>query len=155
MPPNATETNEQSPTGRIPNWILGTIAVVALIGFSDCVFLLAKGISGGPIPCFITTGCDTVTTSPYSILFGVHLYAWGIAYYLSMGFLALLYWDTKKEFFIKILSYATIAGFIVSAYYMYIQKFVIKALCIYCITSALTSTILFALGMTILRKLRK
>lgn len=139
---------------RIPNWLIGTIIAVALVGFSDCVFLFAKSVSGGPIPCFITTGCDTVTTSNYSVLWGVHLYVWGMAFYLTIGLLALLYWDTKKVIFLKLLSMGTIVGFVVSLYYLYLQKFVIKAFCIYCIGSAITSTILFALGILIQRRLR-
>ena len=139
---------------KIPNWLLAVIVFVALLGFSDCVFLFAKGTAGGPIPCFITTGCDTVTTSPYSVLFGIHLYTWGIAYYLSVGFLTLLYWDSKKELFLKLFSLASAGGFIVSMYYMYVQKFILNALCIYCIGSAITSTTLFVLGIVVYRKLR-
>lgn len=154
MPPDAPSTEKQPITTRIPNWLIGGILAVALIGFSDSSFLLAKRLSGGPIPCFITTGCDTVSTSSYSVLWGIPLPLWGIAFYLSIGFLALLYWDTKKEFLLKLLSLATVVGFIVSGYYMYVQKFVIGAFCIYCILSAITSTTLFAFGTLVYKKLR-
>lgn len=139
---------------RIPNWLLGTIIAVSLVGFSDCVYLFAKRVSGGPIPCFVTTGCDTVSNSAYSVFLGVPLAAWGILFYLSVGFLALLYWDLKKEFLLKLLMAATIVGFIMSVYFVSLQAFVIKAFCIYCLGSAVTSTTLFVLGITVARKLR-
>lgn len=140
---------------RIPNWLPGTIVAVSLVGFSDCVYLLAKRVAGGPIPCFITTGCDTVSNSAYSVLFGIPLVAWGILFYLTVGFLTLLYWDTKKEIFLRLVSAATVIGFIMSTYFVFLQAFVIKAFCVYCLGSAATSTTLFVLGMIILRKLKK
>lgn len=139
---------------RIPSWILWSVIALSLIGFIDASFLLAKRISGAPIPCFITTGCDEVSKSPYSVLFGVPLSLWGILFYLGTGFLALLYLDTKNLFVAKLIPIATTLGFLSSAYFIYIQKFKIGAFCIYCIMSALISTILFALGVVVYRKLK-
>lgn len=140
---------------RIPNWLLGTIVAVSLIGFSDSVFLFAKRLTGGPIPCFITTGCDTVSGSVYSVFLGVPLVAWGILFYLSIGFLVLLYWDIKKEILLKLFSVATVIGFIMSVYFVSLQAFVIRAFCIYCLGSALTSTVLFVCGLTVFRRLKQ
>ena len=139
---------------RTPNWILWAIIALALVGFTDSAFLLAKRVSGAPIPCFITSGCDTVSKSPYSVLFGVPLAAWGVLFYLGIGFLALLYMDTKNLLIAKLIPIATTLGFLSSAYFIYVQKFLIKAFCIYCILSATISTILFALGIIIWRKLK-
>jgi|SRR3989344_5883768 len=139
---------------RTPNWILWAIIALALVGFTDSAFLLAKRVSGAPIPCFITSGCDTVSKSPYSVMFGVPLAAWGVLFYLGIGFLALLYMDTKNLLIAKLIPIATTLGFISSAYFIYVQKFLIKAFCIYCILSAIVSTILFALGIIIWRKLK-
>lgn len=139
---------------RIPNWILWTVIALALVGFTDSAFLLAKRVSGAPIPCFITSGCDTVSKSPYSVLFGVPLSAWGVLFYLGIGFLALLYMDTKNLLVGKLITVAATLGFLSSSYFIYIQKFKIGAFCIYCILSAVVSTILFVLGITIWRKLK-
>lgn len=143
------------PASRIPNWILWTIVVLALIGFTDSAFLLAKRITGGPIPCFITSGCDIVSKSPYSVLFGVPLSAWGMLFYLGTGLLAILYIDTKNLLVAKLIPIATTLGFLSSAYFIYIQKFKIGAFCIYCILSAVVSTVLFALGLVVYRKLKE
>ena len=138
---------------RIPNWILATIIAISLIGFSDSAFLLSKRLSGGPIPCFVTTGCDTVSLSSYSTLWGIPLAAWGVAFYLGIGFLTLLYWDTKKEYLLKLIFTGTFAGFIMSAYFTYLQKFVIGAFCVYCLGSAVSSTTLFILSLIARKKL--
>lgn len=134
--------------------ILWSIIALALIGFTDSAFLLSKRLSGAPIPCFITSGCDAVSKSPHSVLFGVPLALWGVIFYLGIGLLALLYWDTKKGVFAKLLTVATTLGFLSSLYFIYVQKFLIGAFCIYCILSAIVSTVLFALGIIICKKLK-
>lgn len=138
---------------RIPNILLWAIIGLALVGFTDSAFLLAKRLSGAPIPCFITSGCDTVSKSPYSVLFGVPLSLLGVLFYLGTGFLALLYMDTKNLLAGKLIFVATTLGFLSSAYFIYVQKFKIGAFCIYCILSAIVSTILFALGIMVWKKL--
>lgn len=129
----------QSHTPNISSWILWAIIALALVGFTDSAFLLAKRVSGAPIPCFITSGCDTVSKSPYSVLFGIPLSALGVLFYLGTGFLALLYMDTKNILIAKLIPVATTLGFLSSLYFIYIQKFKIGAFCIYCIISAITS----------------
>ena len=139
---------------RIPNLLLWVIIILALVGFSDSAFLFSKRLSGAPIPCFITSGCDTVSTSPYAVLFGIPLSLLGVLFYLGIGFLTLLSMDTKNLLVTKLLPIATTLGFLSSVYFIYIQKFKIGASCIYCILSAIISTLLFTLGVTIWRKLR-
>lgn len=139
----------------LPTSLVVVVIVLALIGFADSTFLLAKRLSGGPIPCVLGfTGCDTVSKSPYSVLFGIPLSAYGMVFYLGIGILGLLYLDTKKALFARLLLPATALGFLSSAYFIYIQKFLIKAFCVYCILSAIISTILFGLGIIIHRKLK-
>lgn len=140
---------------QIPNIILWSLIGLALIGFTDSAYLLAKRISGAPIPCFITSGCDTVSKSPYSVLFGVPLSAWGVIFYLGIGFLAILYIDTKNLIVAKLIPFATTIGFLSSLYFVYVQKFLIGAFCIYCILSALISVALFALGIMVYRNLKQ
>ncbi|MHB1117936.1 MAG: vitamin K epoxide reductase family protein [Minisyncoccota bacterium] len=140
----------------IPPFLIVLVIVLALIGFADSTFLLAKRLTGGPIPCVLGfTGCDTVSKSPYSVLFGIPLSAYGMVFYLAIGILALLYLDTKKALFAHLLIPATALGFFMSAYFIYVQKFLIKAFCVYCILSAIISTVLFCLGIAIYKKLKE
>ena len=139
----------------LPTSLLIAVIVLALIGFADSTFLLAKRLSGGPIPCVLGfTGCDTVSKSPYSVLFGIPLSAYGMVFYLGIGILGLLYLDTKKALFARLLLPATALGFAMSAYFIYVQKFLIGAFCIYCIISALTSTALFGFGASIIYEIK-
>lgn len=139
----------------LPVSLVVAVIALALIGFADSAFLLAKRLSGGPIPCVLGfTGCDTVSKSPYSVLLGIPLSAYGMVFYLGIGILGLLYLDTKNTLFARLLLPATALGFAMSAYFIYVQKFLIKAFCVYCILSAIVSTILFFLGLLVHRKLK-
>lgn len=130
-----------------PTLLIALILIFSLVGFSDSLFLLIKKIAGGPIPCFIGTGCDTVASSPYSNMFGIPLALYGVAFYLFLGGCALLYLDTKKIFFARLILPISALGFLMSLYFIYVQKFLIGAFCVYCVISAIVSTILFVLGM--------
>jgi uncharacterized membrane protein len=137
----------------ISKFLISAIIALALIGFADSTFLFAKRIAGTPIPCVLGfTGCDEVAKSPYSTLFGVPLAALGVAFYLAIGILTITYADTKKILFVKLLLGATAIGFLMSAYFIYVQAFLIKAFCMYCVISAVISTALLALGITLYRK---
>lgn len=147
---------DNSSTRKFTIILVGFIIVLAFIGFADSTFLLAKRLSGGPIPCVLGfTGCDEVSKSPHSVLFSIPLSAYGAIFYLAIGVLGILYLDTKKYIFARLILLATTLGFLMSLYFIYVQKFLIGAFCVYCILSAIVSTVLFALGVVIYKKLRE
>lgn len=140
----------------VSKFLVSIIILLALVGFADSTFLFAKRMVGAPIPCVLGfTGCDEVDKSPYSLLFGIPLSAYGILFYLAIGALALLYADTKKVFFAKLLLATTTIGFFMSAYFLFVQGFLIKAFCIYCVVSAIVSTALFTLGIALYCRIKK
>jgi len=107
---------------------------------------------GTPIPCSILKGCDQVTNSPYSLIYGVPVALLGALYYLTILILAAIYIDSRKPSVLKFLACLTPFGFLASLWFVYLQIFIIKAICIYCMASATSSTILFILGMYYLKK---
>lgn len=143
------ETSSIKQSQIIPNLFVFGITLVGFIGFLDSVYLTAKRFAYGPIPCFVFTGCDTVAQSPYALLFGIPLSVIGIFFYLAVILLAIFYFEAKQKIAMKIFSLLSVFGFLASVYFVYLQAFVIKAFCFYCILSAVTSTTLFILGVTI------
>jgi uncharacterized membrane protein/glutaredoxin len=89
--------------------------------------------------CAVGSGCDTVRGSSYSAILGIPVPVFGVIGYLSIFILA---------FFISIpyrtkwllLYFLSLAGFAFSAYLTYIELFVIKAICPYCVASAVIIT---------------
>lgn len=128
--------------------------VVAVIGFLDAAYLSIVHYRGEIPPCTID-GCEVVLTSAQSQIAGVPVALLGALYYLALLILSIAYLDRKKEKLIKLASKLTILGFLASIYFVYLQFFVIKEICQYCMVSAGTSTILFIIGIYILVGMRR
>ena len=126
------------------------ILVVSFIGFLDASYLTASHYFNFSLPCSILNGCDLVTSSKYSEIFGIPVALLGVIYYVVIFFAVVAYLDTGNAWIIKFASYGTIIGFLASIWFVCVQIFILKALCLYCLISAAISTILFLLGMRIL-----
>lgn len=131
---------------QIPKWIPIVILLLALVGFSDATFLTVKHFQGVIPPCSIG-GCESVLTSIYSNILGIPVSLLGAIYYFIIILSLFIYFDSKKEIFLKIPIILSVFGFIVSIYFISIMAFVLKALCVYCLFSDIISTIIFILYM--------
>lgn len=139
---------------KIPNWLILTFIVVSFLGFLDATYLTAQHYLGTIPPCVITTGCETVLTSEHNAIFGIPVALLGAVYYLLLFLLVVFSLDMKR-WIIRFAAYLTPIGFLASLYFVYLQLFVIKEICSYCIVSATTSTILFILGLFIIINLSR
>lgn len=137
--------------GCINRWLIYAFLAVSLLGFFDATYLTVKHYTGGAINCSILDGCHEVTTSKYATVAGVPLSLAGLIFYLTVFISTFIYLDTKREFFIKLPIYLTWFAFAASLYLVYLQVFVIEALCFYCLISATTSLLLFVLGLFMLK----
>ena len=127
---------------------------MSAIGLLDAGYLTFKHYLGGIPPCTIR-GCEVVLTSAQSEIAGVPVALLGALYYIMILALSLAYIISKKEMVIRHAAYLTPTGLLASAYFVYLQLFVIKAICLYCMASAATSTILFMLGAYVIIKTRR
>jgi uncharacterized membrane protein len=136
---------------KTKKWISIAFLVIALIGFADSTFLAFEHYKGVTPPCSIVEGCEEVTTSKYSAIGPVPIALLGSLYYLAILVLTTAYLDSRKEILIRLAAYLAFSGFAVSLILIYLQLFVIHAICLYCMGSATTSTILAGLGIKIIR----
>jgi len=150
---NTTTTQpmpEKKPTVK-KGWAIFFL-VVSLLGFMDSTYLAVKKLTGSPVTCTIVHGCDTVTSSVYSEIFGIPVALLGSLFYLMILVLSVAYLDRKKEKLLSCISKLTWIGLFASVYFMVVQAFILHAYCIYCIGSAITSSTLFVGGMIYLSK---
>ena len=131
--------------------ILIAFIAVSFAGFLDAAFLTLEHFLNRIPPCGFN-GCEVVTASAYSAIFGVPVALLGAIYYFLMFVGAIFAWQKGSDYYFRLLGRATWIGFLTSLWFIYVQLFVINAFCIYCIFSALTSTTLFILGMDWRRK---
>ncbi len=96
-------------------------------------------------------GCENVLTSSYSTVGPVPVALLGSIYYLLIFLFTVAYIDSRRSDVLVAAAWFTITGFIAMLWFVYLQIFVIHALCLYCMMSAVTATLLFAVGMRILK----
>jgi dihydroorotate dehydrogenase len=118
---------------------------LSLLGILDASYLTYEHFSAALPPC--STGffsdCGKVLTSEYSLIFNIPLSLIGIFYYSSLAFLLGSAFFTKRKHIHVALLFLTTFGFFSSLYFVYLQIFIIGAICVYCMVSAFLSTFLF------------
>jgi uncharacterized membrane protein len=136
----------------IPNWLPLVFLIVSALGFADATYLTVKHFLGTPVPCSILHGCEIVLNSKYSIIYGIPTAMFGALFYLTVLVLSAIYLETKKIIVLKMVASATTLGFLASLAFVYIQVFVLKSICLYCMGSAITSTTLFIFSLVFWQK---
>ncbi len=150
--PASVPTGDPAVADRLPlHWtfrVLGFAALaLALIGAGISAYLLVVHIQGQSPVCRIAHGCATVQKSEYSKIMGVPISVPGIAGYVALGGLAVVWltgWRGLRAHAALFAFYASLFGILFSAYLTYVEWRVLEAWCIWCIGSAITMTLLFA-----------
>ncbi|MCK5026807.1 MAG: vitamin K epoxide reductase family protein [Candidatus Pacebacteria bacterium] len=89
-------------------------------------------------------GCDIVTSSKYSVLFGfLPLALLGVFYYLTIFTAQTIYAFSGNKTVLEFSAYISTMGALFSVYLLYLQGFVIGAYCFYCVSSAIVSLLIF------------
>jgi uncharacterized membrane protein len=124
------------------------IGVICLIGIGIAGYLTYVHYAGLKVVCLSSGGCETVQASTYSKLDGIPVAVLGLAGYVAiLGSLAL-----RGELGRSAGFGIALIGFLFSAYLTYREVFTIKAICQWCVASAVLMTILVIL--TALRVVR-
>ena len=138
--------------GNLSNKIIYLFLALAIVGFADSAYLTAEHLSGDLPSCSVIHGCGEVLTSKYATVGSVPVAAFGASYYVLVIVLMVAFLDTGRRLAIHAAAWLTTGGFLASLYFVYIQAFVLRAFCQYCLLSALTSVGLFVLGIIIMRR---
>jgi uncharacterized membrane protein len=118
------------------------IAILALAGAVVSALALQVHYSTATEPCDINAkwDCGIVNHSPFAEIMHIPVAAIGMAGYLAMAGLAL----ARRPRFLSGLALGAL-GF--SLYLTYIEKYVLEAYCIYCVTSLGIVTLITALSL--------
>jgi uncharacterized membrane protein len=130
------------------------LALLAVVGILIALYLTLYKIGViGVLSCSIGS-CETVNSSKWSMLLGIPIAEWGLAAYIALFGLAIAGSAEAREQSITIARLlVALAGFSVlfSAWLTYLELFVIHAICIWCLTSALLWVVILAVSVADLR----
>ena len=112
------------------------LALVALVGLADAAYLTVQHLSGSSVRCMVVSGCDEVLQSSYAtVAGGVPVAAVGAAAYFtvfSLATLAAFGYEGARRLAAPLVALM----FLATLWFLYLQAFVIKAFCTYCLISA-------------------
>ena len=133
------------------------IALLALAGLlvSSYLTMFSLGMLG-EIQCTIG-GCEKVQTSRWATFLGLPVAAWGVGAYVAILAVSLLGIQPRfaRERWVALALFGMSAvGVAFSAYLTYLEAFVIRAWCQWCVISAILITIIFLLSLPGLRQAR-
>lgn len=120
--------------------------IAALAGIMDAAYLSYVKITQVPVYCSPGFGnCESVSSSPYSYILGIPVAYLGLLTYLAILFLLIFGEKIKllQTNGIYALFGISLFGFLFSLYLTYLELWVIKALCQWCIISAILMTVIF------------
>ncbi|MFA6601866.1 MAG: vitamin K epoxide reductase family protein [Candidatus Paceibacterota bacterium] len=140
------------PLRAVPIKLTIILLIVAVIGFADATYLTIEHYKGTIPPCSLVSGCELVLTSSYSVILGMPVSLSGMIFYflVLVGVFAAL--ESKKTWPLKWTLWLSVPAFLASLWFTYLQIFTIHSYCLYCLASALTSTIIFIMAVFILSR---
>jgi uncharacterized membrane protein len=126
-----------------------TITILAAAGFAVSFYIHYHKSRNMHLACIVgDKNCNKVVNSGYSKFMGVNNEIWGMIYY---GFVMFIYLSSLSFPVFQIQYVAQVIGVIISAavlfsaYLLFMQLFIIKELCEWCLVSAGISIIIFIL----------
>jgi uncharacterized membrane protein len=122
--------------------------VLAALGLLDSVYLVWVKYTGAYALCGPIGNCESVNSSQYSEIFGIPIALLGAGAYAVMMVLLLVehLGQVWAEFGPMIVFGMSLIGFLYSIYLTYIEVAILKAICPYCVISAIILFVLLILS---------
>ncbi len=117
--------------------------VFGVVGVLDTLYLIYHKLKGTDVAClfFPPEWCYKVQHSPQSKTLGIPNSYAGFAMYVAI--LTLTYLYAGGSLAIWPIQAIVTFGFLFSMYFLYVQAFVLRAFCTWCVVSAINFTIMF------------
>jgi uncharacterized membrane protein len=122
-------------------WYYLVAAVLSLVGLGDALYLTVQDLTGQSLRCTIISGCSEVLASPYAHIGKMPLAVLGAIAYFTVFSLAILA-AFGYQFARPLLAILVALMFLMTLWLLYLQAFVIRHFCQYCLLSAAVTTIL-------------
>ena len=125
------------------------LAVLDVIGLLVAGYLSVVELSGGVPTCGFITGCEEVAKSQYNNFVGIPVAVFGVFLSVALLGLALAWWKTDI-YGLLLGHYAlSLVGVIFDGWFLYLQVFVIQAVCIWCITYEVSLLLRFLIALIV------
>lgn len=124
------------------------VTLLALVGLFVSTYLLLYHMGFYGVLACGAGSCETVQASKYAKFLGISVPAWGVGWYGAVFVLALLLQAGRAESSLpgRLLALAALGGLGFSAYLTAVELFVLHAVCLWCVVSAVLAVGIFLLS---------
>lgn len=114
------------------------MTALALGGTAIAGYLLIVRLLGEAPACGPVRGCDTVAASEYATVVGLPVALFGVVFSLVLTAAAIVWWRRRDRRALHALYGLGLLGAAAAGYLTYLELFVIEAICIWCVSYAIT-----------------
>ena len=125
------------------------LAVLDVIGLLIALYLSVVELQGGVPVCGPLKGCEEVARSEYSRIAGIPVAVFGVGLSLVLLTFAVAWWRTNLYVLLLAHYGLSLAGVIFEAYFLYIQLFVLSAICIWCTSYGVSLIARFGIALVV------
>jgi uncharacterized membrane protein len=147
---SVTSLRRRSPVRRLLGVHPGVLlAVLDVVGLTIASYLATVELGGGVPYCGALKGCEQVALSEYSRINGIPVAVFGVI--LSLLLLGLAIAWTRTSLYALLLAHygLSLAGVVFEVYFLYLQVFVIGAVCIWCTSYGLSLVARFVIALVV------
>lgn len=125
------------------------LAVLDFIGLLVAGYLSVVEAFGGIPVCGPIKGCEEVALSEYARIGGVPVAFFGVLLSVALLGLALAWWKTDIYGLLLAHYGLSLIGVLFDGYFLYLQVFVIGAVCIWCVTYEVSLLVRFLIAFVV------
>jgi uncharacterized membrane protein len=125
------------------------LAVLDVVGLSIAAYLATVELGGGVPVCGPLHGCEEVARSEYSRIAGVPVAVYGVGLSLVLLTLAIAWWRTDRYGLLLAHYGLSLAGVLFEGYFLYLELFVIGAVCVWCTSYGLSLVLRFVVALAV------
>ncbi len=129
-----TEETAASERGRFGL----ALTAIALAGLAIASYLLLVRILGEAPACGPVKGCETVAASEYSAVAGIPVALFGVVFSSVLLGACVAWWRGSDRRALYLAYGLGLAGIVAVVYLTYLELFVIEAICVWCVSYAVT-----------------
>jgi uncharacterized membrane protein len=125
------------------------LAALDVVGLAIASYLAVVELQGQVPQCGPVHGCEDVARSSYSRIGGIPVAVFGVVLSLVLLTLAIGWWRTDLYALLLAHYGLSLAGVVFEAYFLYVQVFVIGAVCIWCTSYGLSLILRFVIALAV------
>jgi uncharacterized membrane protein len=123
-----------------------------LAGLLASGYLVVVRLTGEAPVCGPVKGCETVTTSAYSTVLGIPVAVFGLGLSIVLVACAVTWWRRRDRRALLLAYGLLLLATLAVAYLTYLELFVIRAICAWCVSYAITIVVSLAIAGLALRR---